>query len=436
VGRRPAVLGALAGLAGLVWLAQHLGWHWALAVGHAAAAVASAVVERVRPGQLRRSALGGWRRVTLYRRLWDPAMRAAGLHLDPGGHLPRLGRVTVADGVDRVAVRMLPGQTVTDWAQRGEELAQTFGALDCRAVSRPGRPRHLELRLLRADPLTAPVPPPQPIDGPRGLAAVPVGVREDGQPLTLPVFTPGRGATHLLIAGETGAGKGSVLGSLLAGLAPGIGAGLVEVWGIDPKGGMELAPWAPLLRRFVWGEPLDGRAWQEPIAELLEDAVAVMQARASAIRGVARAHTPSPSEPLLVVLVDELASLTAYVDDPALRRRIANALSLLLSQGRAPAVAVIAATQDVRKEVVGMRDLFPRRVVLRVAEPGQVDLALGAGARARGARADRIDPRLPGVGYVAADGEPEPVRGRFAYLDDDAVAGIVEAHRPRPVLAS
>ena len=47
---------------------------------------------------------------------------------------------------------------------------------------------------------------------------------------------------HILVAGATGAGKGSILWSLIAGLAPGISAGWIRVLVIDPKGGMEFGP--------------------------------------------------------------------------------------------------------------------------------------------------------------------------------------------------
>jgi S-DNA-T family DNA segregation ATPase FtsK/SpoIIIE len=169
-------------------------------------------------------------------------------------------------------------------------------------------------------------------------------------------------------------------------------------------------------------------AWQESTADLLEDAVRLMQARATRCRGVVRKHTPTPAEPLVLVVVDEIAALTAYVTDTAVRKRLAAALSLLLSQGRAVGVSVVAATQDARKEVLGMRDLFPTRVALRAAEAEQADMVLGHGARSRGARTDAISPPPPASGYVALDGEPEPVRVRFAHVTDDHIAQVVRHH--------
>jgi S-DNA-T family DNA segregation ATPase FtsK/SpoIIIE len=184
---------------------------------------------------------------------------------------------------------------------------------------------------------------------------------------------------------------------------------------------MELAAGEALFDRFAHG----GTA--EYVA-LLEEAVAGLRARAARLRGVTRKLDPTPDEPLVVIVVDELASLTAYVTDPELRRRAAAALSLLLSQGRAPGVSVVAATQDARKEVVGMRDLFPLRVALRTAEPAQADLILGRGARDRGARTEAIPDSSPGIGYVYREDTPEPVRVRFGYADDTRIRELASAH--------
>jgi len=57
------------------------------------------------------------------------------------------------------------------------------------------------------------------------------------------------GRPALLVAGVSDAGKSSVLWAVRRALAPVIRPGLVQVFGIDPKGGMELGR-APGL--FQW----------------------------------------------------------------------------------------------------------------------------------------------------------------------------------------
>ncbi len=82
---------------------------------------------------------------------------------------------------------------------------------------------------------------------------------------------------------------------------------------------------------------------------LLRAVVAVMQQRAARLRGRTRLHTPTVAEPLIVLVVDELASLTAYIGDRKIRGEVEQLLGLLLSQGRAVGVSVVAAVQTPRK---------------------------------------------------------------------------------------
>jgi DNA segregation ATPase FtsK/SpoIIIE, S-DNA-T family len=237
--------------------------------------------------------------------------------------------------------------------------------------------------------------------------------------------------SHVLVVGATGAGKGSVIWSLLLQLAPHVRSGLVEVWAVDPKGGMELAAGRCLFARFAHGDSDTPTGYEGNFADLLEDAVTVMRRRQDRLRGVTRLHHPSPDEPLIVLVIDELAALTGWIQDRNAKRRIESALGLLLSQGRAVGVVVVGAVQDPRKDVLPMRDLFPTRIALRLDEAEQVTLVLGPGARNRGALADQIPDSLPGVGYVAVDGIAEPVRVRFYHVTDTHIHQLVDPERPQ-----
>jgi S-DNA-T family DNA segregation ATPase FtsK/SpoIIIE len=250
------------------------------------------------------------------------------------------------------------------------------------------------------------------------LGAVPIGRREDGTDWTVRL----RGS-HTLVAGATGAGKGSVIWSLIRGLGPGVRDGLVRLWVLDPKGGMELAAGAPLFERFAYDRPAD-------IADVLEEAAEVMDARAARLRGVTRLHEPSVNEPLIVVVVDELASLTAYAGRED-RARINTALPHLISKGRAVGVVIVGALQDPRKETIPFRDLIPTRIGLAMVEPDQTDLILGKGARARGADCSRIPLSTPGIGWVWCEDEAQLSRVRAAYITDDDIAAMVAAYTPR-----
>jgi S-DNA-T family DNA segregation ATPase FtsK/SpoIIIE len=413
--RRPMLSVPLAGMAALSWWAspeQATGWAIFAAIGLLIWRLAH---RRSFSWAIGRRARTGWRRLWVYELRWRAVMTMSGLakRYRDAEAVPRLRKVVSTPWCDRVLIRLLVGQCTEDVERVAPELAHSFGARDCRVYEH--RPGWLWLELPTRDPLTAVIPA-LPVPEHADPSGVAVGLREDGGPWTLRVL-----GTHLLIAGATGSGKGSVLWSLLRGLAPGIRDGWVAVWAIDPKGGMELGPGRALFARFCGEDFL-------AMADLLDEAVAVMQNRARRLAGVTRLHEPTPEEPLILVVVDEVATLSAYLPDRKLRERMANALGLLLTQGRAVGVSVIAALQDPRKEVLTLRNLFPARVALRLDEPGQSDMVLGDGARDRGARCDRIPDSLPGVGYVRLDGVREPSRVRAAYVSDADIAVMAEEY--------
>jgi DNA segregation ATPase FtsK/SpoIIIE, S-DNA-T family len=311
-------------------------------------------------------------------------------------------------------IDLVPGQLVDDLGEVAERLAEATRAHQCR-IARTG-PGLAELTLLFDDPLLEVIDP-LPIPAVPELGALPVGLREDGRPWLLRLQ-----GTHVLIAGVTGAGKGSVVWSTLRALAPAIQAGTVQVWAVDGKAGMELAPGRGLFARLA--------TTVEDGVELLELAVATMTERATRLAGHSRLHTPTEAEPLLLVLVDEVALLTAYQPDRKLRERAERALATLATQGRAPGVVLMAALQDPRKEVLGLRNLFPTKIGMRLDEKTQVDMVLGDGARDAGALCHKIPEDLPGVAYVKLDGLREPVRVRAAYLTDTDITDLAQTHAP------
>ena len=196
-------------------------------------------------------------------------MTLAGLAPDYRGQpmLPVLDRVHRTGAVDLVRVGLVTGQAPADFEARSENLAHAFGARLCRI--RDAAPGVLVLELVRADTLADPIPA-LPITGEVDLAGLPVGRCEDGSPWRLRLA-----ATHVLIAGATGSGKGSVIWSLIRALLPAIASGWVQVWALDPKR-MELSFGRALFHRYA--------CQATAMVELLEAAVAEMHAPGRAVR--------------------------------------------------------------------------------------------------------------------------------------------------------
>ncbi|GAA2689636.1 MULTISPECIES: FtsK/SpoIIIE domain-containing protein [Actinosynnema] len=354
-----------------------------------------------------------WRRATVYAPRWRTTMRLAELAKESRGreYLPRLRRVRSEGWRDRVRVRMVPAQSSDAWELRRDGLAHSFNSRSCRV--RVLKPRTIELDFVHSDPLARPVPVPalaQDADA-VDLKRVVVGRTETGRPWRIRLQ-----GNQILGVGVPGAGKGSLLWSLVWNLAPAVRGGLVRLYGIDPKGGMELGQCPDAFTRLVFD---NGRE----AVELLEELAAEVKERAARYRGVRRLWARSSDEPFTVLVVDELADLIAYQADKGLRERALRALQTVTSQGRAPGYAVVGLVQDPRKEVVAFRHLFGTRVALRLDEAVQVDMVLGDGARQRGAAAHEISESTPGVAWVKTDGKGQPERARAFHVTD---ADLVE----------
>jgi S-DNA-T family DNA segregation ATPase FtsK/SpoIIIE len=335
--------------------------------------------------------------------------------------VPELSSVRIGAAVDTLVVRLLVGQSVKTWAAQVDGLAAAFGAQSVTIEPGPieaGRGRDVVLRVRHHDALAAPIPlaRPKPDSPVVRLAHVPVGVTEHGSEWTLPVA-----GNHILVGGATGAGKGSVLWSLVAGLAPGIKAGLIAVRCLDPKGGMEFGAGTALFDRFAHDS--------ESILAVLRDTTATMLARAQRLRGATRCHRPSRAEPHIVLVVDELATLTAYADRKQ-RAEVEQLLGLWLAQGRAVGVSVIAAVQDPSKDVVALRQLFPVRVGLRMTEGTQTAMILSTAAHQQGARCEDIPHSTPGVGYVLTEGNAAIQRVRAFHVTDADIAWLAAHFAP------
>jgi S-DNA-T family DNA segregation ATPase FtsK/SpoIIIE len=251
------------------------------------------------------------------------------------------------------------------------------------------------------------------------LRRVWAGRTEYGQDWYLPLAGP---ASHTLTAGGTGAGKNSVTWCPLVSIAPAIRDGLVRVSGIDPKG-MELAYGRRIFHRYaVTGAEALG---------VLDELVEVMRVRKAEFAGRVRSVAISQEHPVELLEFDEIGALTRYTDRKT-REAITERVALLTTQGRALGVTVRGYVQEPTKDTVPVRELFPRRICLRVTAKSHVGMVLGDGAYERGAWANRITEAEPGVGYVFGEGIREPLRVRAGWVSDQTIKHL-EAFVARPV---
>lgn len=365
-----------------------------------------------------------WRRrvARWLRRSWPELMAGCGLARGPHAHqeVPELRRAWWQAGELHAVPVLLVGQTVDEFAAAQERLRVALEAARVRVIATKQATAcevvwsFTDIFATAFEQTPPPVRPSslEPVD----LDRVALGRAEDGSTWWLNV------RVSTLVGGSTGAGKGSVMWGLLVGLAPAIHAGTVRVHGVDLKGGMELALGGPLFTSWAT-TPADAVA-------LLEDVVVECQSRARALAGRARTHTPSSAEPLVLIVIDELASLLAYLPERDLLRRAEQALGVLLSTGRAPGFYVFAFLQDPRKEVVRMRSLFTQAIALRLRDKEEVTMLLGDGAVTAGALCHKIPASMPGVGFVVAeDGRPQRVRA--GYVPDELIRQVARQY-PAP----
>lgn len=393
--------------AGVALLCLVPGWCLSRAVWEALSPLA---YEAVLGGPLRRH---GWRRRA--RKEWVDVAERCGLAW-PWARgkrkaIPRLLRVQASDNTLSLRVRAAVGQTVDDLNQAVEAIATAFEAES--AESRRVGPGVVEIvmtmRELLHEPTTPQVPRELEVD------AVTLGRRSDGSPWRLHL-----NGLHTLVVGRSGAGKGSIFWGIAGNLAPAAHAGLVRLWGIDLKGGVEVAVGAGMFSSVAMAE--------HSALTLLRSLQQVIVERQGAMRGRSRQFEPSPGDPAHVLLIDELAVLTGYAS-----RDVVNEgntlLKRILTQGRALGVMVVAFVQDPRKETVGMRELFTQTIALRLASSSETRMVLGDGYGEL-APAHRIDRTMPGAGYVVRDdGVVERVRADF--WPDDVIRTVSERY-PAP----
>lgn len=324
--------------------------------------------------------------------------------------LPQVLGVKSGASWDEVRVRLVAGQKPEDVDEVARALASARKVQRCQV--RELTPNVVSIDFQRRNLLAEPVTCPDlttmaEVEGRSvDLRRVFSGRTEYGQDWHVPLA-----GGHTLVAGSTGAGKNSVMWCPLVSIAPAIRDGLVRVSGIDPKG-MELAYGRRIFTRYA--------VTGTDALTVLDELVAAMDAQKSEFAGRVRSVPISPEYPLELVEFDEIGALTKYTDRKT-RDAITEKVALLTTQGRALGFTVRGYVQEPTKDTVPVRELFPRRVCLRVSAKSHVGMVLGEQAYERGAWANRIGESEAGVGYVVAEGIREPLRIRAGWVPDDTI---------------
>ncbi|WP_300016892.1 FtsK/SpoIIIE domain-containing protein [Pseudonocardia sp.] len=379
-----------------------------------------------------------WLRWAVYARKMPRWLRACGLTVterDPGVHVqvnpfrrsmvrptttgrpdevPRVVRVRSGGSWDEVRVRLVPGQTPEDFDAAARSLAVARGVTRCQV--RELGPNLVSIDYQRHDRLASVVDC-QPLGALWGVLGEHIDFRRiwSGRTEYGTDWFQAIEGSHTLVAGSTGAGKNSFTWAPIISMAPAIRDGLVRVSAIDPKG-MELAYGRRVFHRYA--------STSKDALALLDDLIDGMTERKERFSTYKRVVPISREFPLELIEFDEIGALVRYVGDRKTREAIVERVALLTTQGRALGYSVRGYVQEPTKDTVPVRELFPRRICLRVASKSHVSMVLGEHAYDRGAWANRIGEHEPGVGYLFGEGIREPLRVRSAWVPDHVIKDL------------
>jgi S-DNA-T family DNA segregation ATPase FtsK/SpoIIIE len=250
-----------------------------------------------------------------------------------------------------------------------------------------------------------------------------LGIDEFGVPVYLPMSY-----RNILIGGEPGAGKSSLLNTIVghASLCPDVSLCL-----LDGKQ-VELGLWMDCADVFV-GPDLD-----HAIATL-QRLQTVMDNRYAYLLSERRQKIgPDDAFGQILLACDEIAYFSATVGDKKTQELFAALLRDVVARGRAVGIIVAAATQRPSFDIIptSLRDLFAWRFAGRCTTDASSDIILGRGWAEKGFSSNTIDPTNQGVGYlISEEGTPRLIKGAFMSNADIIRVADFAARTRRPCTA-
>ncbi len=262
----------------------------------------------------------------------------------------------------------------------------------------------------------------EPVEGAGSAAAVrdlelsifdPVllGIDDVGQQVQVPLIY-----RNLLIGGEPGGGKSSLLNVIVAHAALSLDCRLCLFDGKQ----VELGQWESCADVFVGPDIKFGIATLQRLQIVMDNRYRYLRWRLR--RKIKRNDKFSP----ILIAVDELAYYTAVAgSDKKLREDFAALVRDLVARGRAVGLIVVAATQRPSSDIIptSLRDLFAYRAAFRCTTDSSSDIILANGWANRGWSATSISPTSRGTNLLIAEGGV-PFLMRTAWLDDDTCGRI------------
>ena len=239
-----------------------------------------------------------------------------------------------------------------------------------------------------------------------------LGIDEFGQPVYLPMIY-----RNILIGGEPGAGKSSLLNTIVghAALCPDVRLCL-----LDGKQ-VELGLWKDAADVFV-GPDIDlGIRTLTRVQTVMDNRYAYLLSHRR------RKIGPNDLFGQILVACDEIAYFSATAGDEKTQKLFSALLRDIVSRGRAVGIIVAAATQRPSSDIIptSLRDLFAWRFAGRCTTDVSSDIVLGHGWAARGFSSNTIATDNQGAGYLIAEGGL-PALVKAAYLTDTDIIGLAD----------
>jgi hypothetical protein len=325
-------------------------------------------------------------------------------------------------------VSAIAGAGLVDYQQAAGYLADTWGCVTVRAEQQA--PGLIRLRGLYYDPLRAPARVDLSGMAPASLEAWWLGWAEDSRPVMVRLAE----VSGIVVAGLAGFGKTMLVAHQLGQLAP---SPAVQFVLIDGKGGPDYDRLVPRAWLSAKDDLEDVRGVLRQVHRLMVD----RQRTIASVLGVTDVwHVgPSPSWPLVVVIVDEAHSFFHERKGTSPEVKAHNAVVAELSRlveelvrkGRNVAIQVMLLTQRATGDAIPTRIRDNCQVAISFATrtvDGAV-AALGEGIRQHPDASPVLlnDPAYVGVAVTSLPGRPGFQRVRTPQVDHHQVAAVIRA---------